>query len=41
MIFDIFQELDFMVEVVRAHADADGNAFLNLMANPNFREFLE
>jgi len=33
------QEYDFMVEVVRAHADMDANALLR--ANPNFREFLE
>lgn len=33
------QELDFMVEVVRAHADLDGNAFLR--ADPCFREFLQ
>jgi hypothetical protein len=33
------QELDFMVEVVRAHADLDGNAFLR--ADPNFQEFLQ
>ena len=36
---EIFQELNFMVEIVRAHAEADGKAFLN--ANPGFREFLE
>jgi len=28
-----------MVEIVRAHAEADGKAFLN--ANPGLREFLE
>jgi len=33
------QELNFMVEIVRAHAEADGKAFLN--ANPGLREFLE
>merc|ERR1712110_1108820 len=33
------QELDFMVEVVKAHADLDGNAFLR--ADPCFREFLQ
>merc|ERR1712133_168294 len=33
------QEYNFMVEVVRAHADMDANALLR--ANPNFREFLE
>ena len=38
-IFDIFQELDFMLEVVRAHANLDGNAFLR--ADPSFQEFLQ
>jgi len=33
------QELDFMVEVVRAHADLDGNAFPR--ADPSFQEFLQ
>merc|ERR1711902_380570 len=33
------QELNFMVEVVRAHADLDGNAFLR--ADPSFQEFLQ
>ena len=36
---EIFQELNFMVEIVRAHAEAGGKAFLT--ANPGFREFLE